>query len=128
MVFLSIKEVEEDDPEPSYFPFGDAETVKGSGREDGALSTNCNKCFYNACCEYLWGVYLAAVMKHYFGENHLIINKRDVYTILTTHLKCRLNIHSYEESSNSEVLRPTQITRIPTCIKEGCLGWVIKWI
>ena len=128
VIFLNIKEVEEEEPEPRYFLWDGVEAIKGIGREDETIHPTCEDCFCDACFKYLWGPYCVAAVERYFEENHYIANERDAYVIYVAHFNRRLDAHSYDDSGNAEQLRPTQITRPPRCMREGSLSHCIKWI
>ena len=128
VVFLNIKEVEEDDPEPRYFISDGVESKPGIGQEDNTIDLHCTDCYDDACCEYLWGPYCVAAVERYFCENNYIANKRDAYVIFLAHLNCRMDAHSYDESGASETLRPTQITKLPSCMRKCSLRHSIKLI
>ena len=128
VIFLNIKEVKENDPEPRYFILDGAEAKPGIGQEDDTIDLNCTDCYDDACCEYLWGPYCVAAVERYFRENTYICNERDAYVVFLAHLNRRMDAHSYEESGASESLRPTQITKPPACMKRCSLKHCIKWI
>ena len=128
VIFLNIKEVEEDDPEPRYFILDGAEAKPGIGQEEDTIDLHCTDCYDDACCEYLWGPYCVAAVERYFCENNYMANERDAYVVFISHLNRRMDAHSYDESGASESLRPTQITRPPACMKKCSLKHSIKWI
>ena len=128
VIFLNIKEVEEDKNEPRYFVWDWVEAIKGLGREDETIHPTCTDCFYDTCHGYLWGPYYVAAVERYFKENHYIANERVAYVIYVAHYNHRLDVHSYDGSGAAERLRPTQITKPPKCMKEGSLRHCIRWI
>lgn len=127
VLFLNVKEVEEDDIEPVYFVFHNCKSKPGPGQEEDTMHHTCEECFYDKCCEYMFGPYCVAAVKRYFEENCYIANERDAYVTFKAHLNRRLDHHSFENSTN-ETIRPTQITRVPKCMREGSLYYAIEWI
>ena len=128
VIFLNIKEVEENNPEPKYFILDGAEAKPGTGQEEDTIDLHREDCFDDACCEYLWDPYCVAAVERYFEENSYIANERDAYIVFIAHLNRRMDAHSYNKSGASERLRPTQITKPPACMKRCSLKHSIKWI
>ena len=128
VIFLNIKEIEEDENKPRYFVFDGVEAIKGIDREDETIHPTCSEHFCDACYEYLWGPYCVAAVERYFKENHYIANERVAYVIYVVHLNCRLDAHSYDDSGAAERLRLTQITKPPKFTMEGSLCHCIKRI
>ena len=128
VIFLNIKEVEEDNSEPRYFVLDGVEAKPGIGQEEDTIDLHCTDCYDDACCEYLWGAYCVLAVERYFCENNYIANERDAYVVFISHLNCRMDAHSYSESGAFESLRPTQITKPPACMKKCGLKHSTKWI
>ena len=129
VLLLNVKEIEEEETEPVYIVFYDVESKPGPGREDegDTMSCNCDECFYDACCEYLFGVYCVAAARRYFEENSYIATERDAYAVFVAHFNRRLDLHSFE-NSDAERLRPTEVSLPPKCMREGSLTHSIRWI
>ena len=86
VIFLNIKEVKTDDPEPRYFVFDGVKSKVGIGHEEDTMDCEYEDCFIDACYEYLWGPYCVAAVKHYFEENYYIATEKDAYVIYIAHL------------------------------------------
>ena len=134
VIFLNLKEFEEEDPEPIFALFANCESYPGTGRdtcEDPTEHTcmrGCNECFLDACCEYLYGPYCFAAVKRYFFENTHIATLRDAYVYYVAHYNRQLDTQSYRESGNGECLRPSTISKPTICMKEGSLKMALQWV
>ena len=130
--FMHLEEVDEQRTEPPvYITFGDVESYKGIGHDGDVGDTcmnGCNECFLDACCEYLFGPYCYAAVKRYYNEHSYTATLRDAYVYYVAHFNRQLDLHSYKESGNSEMLRESEISKPTKCMKVGSLKYALKWV
>ena len=134
VLFLNLKEFEEQDTEPVYVLFSNCNTHVGAKIDPNVDPTEhtcmqgCNDCFIDTCCEYLYGGYCFAAVKRYFNKNTHIAGLRDAYVYYVAHFNRQLDIHSYRESGNAESLRASTISKPTKCMKEGSLKVAMQWV
>ena len=91
IIFLKVKEVEEDDIELGvYLTLHDAKSKLGPDCKEDTMHHTCHEWFYNVCCEFLFGGYHVSAVKHYFEENKYIATERDAYVTFMDNFNWKL--------------------------------------
>ena len=130
LLFLEIKEIEEDDVEPVYEIFGEGEPLckdHADPFEGWKINNNCETCYADCCDEWRFGQYCVSAVKRYWNENSHCATIKDAYIIFVAHYNRVLDWHSYGEGYNHK-LRPTRLTKPPYCMRKGSLLFSIQWI
>ena len=118
LIFLEVKEVNEDDIEPRYELFGENQPLckdHAAICSDWKINNNCDNC------------YCVSAVKRYYVENEHSVTVKDAYVTFVAHYNRVLDWHSYGEGHNHK-LRKSQITKPPYCMKKGSLLFAIQWI
>ena len=134
VVCLYLKELEDDEEEPVYIPFGTDKDLKlavNPEEEDGEEKFNCacNGCLgQDACDEFFFGAYCVATVKRYFAENKYHCTIKGAYKVFVANYNRVLDYHSFDDNKESAGMRRTEVTRPPLCMKVGSLKYALFWI
>ena len=136
VVFLELKDIEEEDPEPVYHHFGEDQeknlVVSPTGvdhfGEPVMLNGKCDDCYVDYCDEFTYGPYCCAAVKRYWNENQTTATERNAYAVWLCHYNRALDWKSYTDSGFSERIRDTEISKAPFCMKKGSLFHSMQWI
>ena len=129
IMFLNLKEVEDDDPEPKYEVFGEKEPLcydLADITKEFTINNNCKDCYHDCCDEYRFGEYCVVAVERYWKENKYTATLKEAYVHYIANYNRALDWHSYGE--NPRKLRKTQITKAPYCMRKGSLKHAIGWI
>ena len=130
LIFLEVKEVNEDDIEPRYELFGENQPLckdHAAICSDWKINNNCDNCYADCCNEWCFGQYCVSAVKRYYAENEHSVTVKDAYVTFVAHYNRVLDWHSYGEG-HTHKLRKSQITKPPYCMKKGSLLFAIQWI
>ena len=130
LIFLEVKEVEEDDVEPRYELFGEGQPLCKDHADISAewkINNNCDGCYADCCDEWRFGQYCVSAVERYYKENEHSATVKDAYVTFVAHYNRVLDWHSYGEGYTHK-LRKTQLTKPPYCMKKGSLLFAIQWI
>ena len=78
-----------DEIELIHLIFCEVPSKHGIGHKEDAMNDNCNECFVDCNCEYLFSYYIIAAVKCYFAENNYIVSEKDTYEDCVAHFNCR---------------------------------------
>ena len=129
LLFLHLKEIEEDDPEPVYEVFGDGQPLcydLADITKEFKINNNCKDCYIDCCDEWRFGEYCVIAVKRYWRENQYTATLKNAYAHFVAHYNRALDWHSFGENPNR--LRRTQVTKPPFCMRKGSLRHAIAWI
>ena len=130
VMFLHLKEVEDDDTEPVYEVFGHGQPLCRDHADIGSdwkINNNCPNCYIDCCDEWRFGQYCVSAVERYWSENSHTASVKGAYVQFVAHYNRVLDWHSYGEGFTHK-LRPTQITKPPYCMKLGSLRFALEWI
>ena len=130
LLFLEIKEIEDNDTEPVYEVFGEGEPLCRDHADISAewkINNNCDSCYADCCDEWRFGQYCVSAVKRYWNENSKNATIKDAYTTFAAHYNRVLDWHSYGEG-DTHALRPSKLTKPPHCMRKGSLLFSIQWI
>lgn len=134
MLFMELKEVEDDEEEPLYNTFGynpKLQLKKSCNDLEGPYKKNCacDDCEYiDICDEFRFGSYCVAAVERYYKENKYSATEKDAYIVYTSHYNRALDFHSFNPNCNRKGMRSTEVTRPPHCMQEGSLKHVLHWV
>ena len=98
VMFLNLKEIEENGPEPQYEVFGENEPLcycLSDITKEFKINNNCKDCYHDCCDEYRFGEYCVAAVKRYWKENKYTATLKDAYVHFTAHYNRALDWHSW---------------------------------
>ena len=130
LLFLEIKEVDDDDIEPVYEVFGEGEPLCKDHADivsEWKVNNNCDDCYADCCDEWRFGEYCVQAVKRYWNENSHSATIKGAYTTFVAHYNRVLDWHSFGEGDTHR-LRPTKVTQSPHCMRKGSLLFAIQWI
>ena len=134
ILFMELKEVEDDDEEPKYQCFGYDPNItmkKCYKDEKGEFMKNCacDDCeFIDVCDEYLFGAYCVAAVKRYYNKNKFFVTLKDAYIVYVSHYTRTLELKSFNRDNERKGMRNTEVTKPPHCMQEGSLKHVLHWV
>ena len=134
LLFLELKEIEDEEEEPLYQCFGYNPklcVMKSCFDLEGDYKKNCacQGCeFTDVCDEYRFGSYCVTAVKRYYEENKFFATLKDAYIVYVSHYNRALDLHSFNKDNESAGMRDTQVTKPPHCMQEGSLKHSLHWV
>ena len=113
LLFLELKEIEDDEEEPLYQCFGcdpKLRLKKSCFDLEGDFKKNCScgDCeSTDICDEYRFGPYCVAAVKRYYEENKFFAMLKDVYIVYVSHYNHALDLHSFNRDNERAGMRET---------------------
>lgn len=130
IVFLHLKEIDDDDIEPRYEMFGEGAPLCRDHADIGArwnINNDCDGYHIDCCDEWRFGQYCVSAVQRYWDENNYTATVKDAYIHFVAHYNRVLDWHSYGDG-HTHKLRSTQITKPPHCMRMGSLRFALQWI
>ena len=131
---LHLKELEDDEVEPTYTCFGNDATLDLAAAPDDTggeykFNCRCEQCEgQDQCDEYAYGPYCVAVAKQYYAENKNFATVKNAYKVFVAHYNRAVDFHSFEGLDHKGTIRTTEIIRPPYYMKEGSLKFALHWV